>query len=326
MPYKTYQAGGRKSARGKDTVGEEDTEMKDVTNTAEEVNDITDEEKKKLPWLQRKKEGGVKKIPKDVQKRRRNYRLKKMLTPKPPLMVLHELLGQTPLQYDMSDTSGAPVKGVPTMLTAKTVYDNKTFSGMGPTKIIAKNICAEQVLQHITTKSMQSIKTEEEEGDEENGKKVHDLETDTPWVSLASLALFKLFNDWQAQGYNVPTGIMHKPPQIAAAAAAGNGMVVDGAPVKKEKKEKKEAVPPAEKTIPENANEKHPVQLLNEMLGPMEYEQTGMTGTPPACVFTMAVKANGVVYSGQGKSKKEAKKAAAESAVGAIWNVSYPAV
>lgn len=322
MPYKTYQAGaGRKSGRGKqDTIVEEDTEMKDVTNTAEEMNDITDEEKKKFSWLQRKKEGGVKKIPRDVQKRRRNYRLKKMLTPKPPLMVLHELLGQTPLQYDMTDV--APSKGVPAMMTAKTTYDDKTFTGLGPSKIIAKNICAEQVLQHITTKSMQNIK--EEEKDQENGKKVHDLETDTPWVSLASLALFKLFNDWQAQGYNVPTGIMHKPPVMPA----GNGMAVDGAPVvaKKEKKEKKEAVPQGEKTIPENANEKHPVQLLNEMLGNLEYEQTGVTGTPPACVFTMAVTAKGVVYSGQGKSKKEAKKAAAESAVGAIWNVKYPTV
>ena len=114
------------------------------------------------------------------------------------------------------------------------------FTGMGPSKSIAKNICAEQVtsyvfeqptpcwhiclvfvcvcictcvylqvLQYITTKSCAGNKTEaegedllEEEGDQENGGKITgrpDMETDTPWVSLASLALFKLFNDWQAQ-------------------------------------------------------------------------------------------------------------------------------
>jgi hypothetical protein len=47
-----------------------------------EVSDMEEGGEKKKPWLQRTKEGGVKKIPKEVQKRRRNYRLKKMLTPK----------------------------------------------------------------------------------------------------------------------------------------------------------------------------------------------------------------------------------------------------
>ena len=66
MPYKTYQEGGRRSAR-KGTAGDEDTEMKDVTNTAEDIqNDASMDDmegEKKKPWLQRTKEGGVKKIP-----------------------------------------------------------------------------------------------------------------------------------------------------------------------------------------------------------------------------------------------------------------------
>ena len=70
---------------------------------------------------------------------------------------------------------------------------------------------------------------------------------------------------------------------------------------------------------------KHPVQLLNEMSGPLVYEQTGQTGVPPNCIFTMAVTVNGTTYSGQGKSKKEAKKAAAISAVAEIYSVHYPA-
>ena len=106
MPYKTYQEGGRRSAR-KGTAGDEDTEMKDVTNTAEDIqNDASMDDmegEKKKPWLQRTKEGGVKKIPKEVQKRRRNYSLKKMLTPKAPIMVLHELLGQTSVQYEVME-------------------------------------------------------------------------------------------------------------------------------------------------------------------------------------------------------------------------------
>ena len=39
-------------------------------------------------------------------------------------------------------------------------------------------------------------------------------EDDTPWAAVASLGLFKLFNDWQAQGYNVPKELS-KPPDAA---------------------------------------------------------------------------------------------------------------
>jgi len=338
MPYKTYQEGARRSSRAsakKDDSDDEvmrEVEMKDVTNTTEELMDIKEEEmgEKKKPWLQRTKEGGIKKIPKEVQKRRRNYRLKKMLTPKAPIMVLHELLGQTSVQYEVSEPSSS-VRSLPSLYTAKTQYDDQTFSGMGPSKSIAKNICAEQVLQYITTKSCTGVKpepeNEDEAGDQENGGEVvkkpvrQDLETDTPWVSLASLALFKLFNDWQAQGYVVPAGMMRgSQSHIIAADAGGDGV----AGTEKVPKAKKPAVPKGEKTLPENPQDKHPVQLLNEMAGPLVYVQTDQTGTPPACVFTLSVSVNGVEYSGQGKSKKEAKKAAAINAAKELYNVNYP--
>merc|ERR1719295_1712981 len=80
--------------------------MKDVTNTeyTEEMKLEGAEgggaEKKKPSWLNRSKEGGIKKLPKEVIRRRRNFRLKKMLTPKAPIMVLNELLGQTKVIYE----------------------------------------------------------------------------------------------------------------------------------------------------------------------------------------------------------------------------------
>ena len=46
------------------------------------------------------KEGGVKKVSKEVQRRRRNYRLKKMLSPKPPMMVLFELVKPNEIQFE----------------------------------------------------------------------------------------------------------------------------------------------------------------------------------------------------------------------------------
>jgi len=62
------------------------------------------------------------------------------------------------------------------------------------------------------------------------------------------------------------------------------------------------------------------------MAGPLIYEQTGQTGTPPSCIFTLSVTVNGETFSGEGKSKKEAKKAAAVNAVGSLYNIYYPTV
>merc|ERR1712192_304962 len=363
MPYKTYQEGSRRSTRAAKEEPEavkteelpaKDVEMKDVTNTeyTEEMKlegaEGDGAEKKKPSWLNRSKEGGIKKLPKEVVRRRRNFRLKKMLTPKAPIMVLNELLGQTKVIYEVSEPTPQLIRTQPALYTARTEYDNQKFTGLGPRKEIAKNICAEQVLQYITTKSCLGAKDEDGDdedmdGNQENGDKSKrpEMESETPWVSLASLALFKLFNDWQAQGYQLPPGIFRGPsgsgPSMAnvnpaaisaKVAAASRAAVAASQPPQaatpNAPKQKKPPAPKGEKTLPENPQTKHPVQLLNEMTGPLVYEQTGQTGVPPNCIFTMAVTVNGTTYSGQGKSKKEAKKAAAISAVAELYCVHYP--
>eukprot|EP00090_Calanus_glacialis_P046296 TRINITY_DN9020_c0_g1_i1.p1 TRINITY_DN9020_c0_g1~~TRINITY_DN9020_c0_g1_i1.p1 ORF type:complete len:343 (+),score=95.71 TRINITY_DN9020_c0_g1_i1:87-1115(+) len=340
MPYKTYQQptpkrptrGSVAAAATSDpqaTLVEakcEDTEMKEyVEDVSEDTgNEVENGVEKKKPWLQRTKEGGVKKVPKDVQKRRRNYRLKKMLTPKAPIMVLHELLGQSSVNYEILEPGQPAMRNMPQLYTAKTVYEDQTFTGMGPSKSIAKNVCAEHVLQYITTTTClkKPVKQEDQENGSPNNKR--NQESDTPWVSLASLALFKLFNDWQSQGYEIPVEMLKGggPEKLLAQGEQPSSvMTAPGATPPKPKK----ATVKAEKVLPENPTEKHPVQLLNEMNGPLIYEQTGQTGVPPNCIFTLTVTINEVSYSGQGKSKKEAKKAAAQAALAAIYEVEYPA-
>jgi len=329
MPYKTYQQPTQKRpTRGSAAAAVidpqatlvdvkcEDAEMKDVEETSEDtVIEIENGIEKKKPWLQRTKEGGVKKVPKDVQKRRRNYRLKKMLTPKAPIMVLHELLGQSSVNYEMIEPGQPAMRNMPQLYTAKTVYEDQTFTGMGPSKSIAKNVCAEHVLQFITTKSC--LKKPVMEEDEENGSpnNKRNQESDTPWVSLASLALFKLFNDWQSQGYEIPVEMLKgggPEKLLAQAEQTSTPNIIPGATPPKPKK----AAVKAEKVLPDNPTEKHPVQLLNEMNGPLVYEQTGQTGAPPSCIFTLTVTINEASFSGQGKSKKEAKKSRSTSSVG----------
>jgi len=376
MPYKSYQTpkrstrGTRSSAaadaetpvvaedtkvKTEEVIQETDAEMNEVP---ENVTDMKEEEAngdsqengdspKKKPWQRGVKEGGVRKLPKDVLKRRKNFRLKKLIVPKAPVMILHELLGST-VQFDVTDPVPPHMPNMPILFTAKTVYQENEFLGKGPTKSIAKNICAEQVLQFITTQSclqankngekMDTEAAEEENGEEQseaNGdtKGAKSFETETPWSSLASLAMFKLFNDWQAQGYQLPPELVRgsgmtiaaeRPvPTGPAGPGAGPIPVVGEKPIEKKQKPKKEKTEKGEKTLPENHLSKHPVQLLNEMKGPLEYEETGREGEPPSLIFTMTVKVGETSYSGVGKSKKDAKKAAAEAALLATYNITY---
>ena len=115
--------------------------------------------------------------------------------------------------------------------------------GTGPSKQIAKNICAEHCIQYIVTKRCTESKNKAAEaakqvaaagaaapataaeGGDNNGAgaaaaadgaapaelKPHEMTDETPWAQLASLALFKLFNDWQAQGFAIPAELF-KPP------------------------------------------------------------------------------------------------------------------
>ena len=47
------------------------------------------------------------------------------------------------------------------------------------------------------------------------------MEDETPWMQLASLALFKLFNDWQAQGFVMPTELWKAPDASGPSPAFG---------------------------------------------------------------------------------------------------------
>merc|ERR1712176_1542339 len=91
--------------------------------------------------------------------------------------------------------------------------------------------------------------------------------------------------------------------------------------VKEEKGQEKEKGP---KTLPENALERHPVQLLNEMEGPLTYEEDGLCGTiGVGGMFKLCVTVKGQEFRGTARTKKEAKKLAAANALSAIYGVNY---
>ncbi len=83
--------------------------------------------------------------------------------------------------------------------------DDEVFTGTGPSKQIAKNICAEHVIQFVVTKKCNESRLNKQLQEKE-GKAP--MEDETPWLQLASLAMFKLFNDWQAQGFVIPNELL----------------------------------------------------------------------------------------------------------------------
>merc|ERR1712109_345625 len=90
--------------------------------------------------------------PAAIRKKRINFRLRKLLSPKSPLMVVNEMVGSVSYNFIDAPAGGGMAPGIPHLFTAQCVVDDQTFSGTGPSKQIAKNICAEHVIQFVVTK------------------------------------------------------------------------------------------------------------------------------------------------------------------------------
>jgi len=274
-------------------------------------------------------------IPNAIKKKRSNFRLRKMIVPKAPLCVLNEMVGQ--VNYSFVETHPGAVAqanahlrpGMPKMelFTAQCELEGQVFAGTGPSKQIAKNIAAEHAIQHVFMKKFEESKAKEQK-DPETGEplKPNQMEDETPWAQLASLSLFKLFNDWQAQGYQIPVEMWKAPESTGAApagaAAAGGEAGAPGAAGAEADAEKKPQQPA--KKMPDNPTERHPVQLLNELRGGVSYSMVGETGTPPNMVFTIGTEIDGRTFTGMGKNKKDAKKNCAVEVLKQIYQVVYP--
>lgn len=253
-------------------------------------------------------------IPNAVKKKRTNFRLRKVIVPKAPLMVLNEMVGS--VNYTFLDTS-SPMPNMGTvpmhLFTAQCVVDGETFTGTGPSKQIAKNICAEHAIQAVVVKKSKEAKIKEQTDSDGNPLKPNQMEDETPWAQLASLALFKLFNDWQAQGKTVPSDLWRVPDGKEKDIMDSESISIVG--VTRTQK-------PAKK-IPENPTDRHPVQLLNELRGGVLFNLISEVGTSPNITFTIGVDIDGKTFTGEGKTKKEAKKNCAIEVLKLVHNIVF---
>jgi len=253
--------------------------------------------------------------------------VKRLVAPKSPLMVLNEMVNSESggMVYTFGEQPTSTDPRVPPMYVAEAVHNGKTFTGRGPNKIIAKNICAEQIIQFIVTN-----KCNDNQAKESTDETIH--EDETPWANLASLAIYKLFNDWQAQGFDVPPELMSCQPVMEQFQMMPRGPPRPG-PAQMDFTSEAgtfhDFTQPGTfqqspcKQMPANPTEKHPVQLLNELRGTTTYELKEVDGDLPNCIFTMTCDIEGKIYLGQGKSKKDAKKQAAIEALKEVYNINY---
>jgi len=229
------------------------------------------------------------------------FKLRRSILPKQPLTILHELSGNTKPSFDYYDVPyeererrawqmDCDVEEIG-CYECRCSVQGMEFIAEGDTKIDAKNSVIEVAIQGLINALSQK---NDEEGCGTN-------EDHTPWPQIASLALYKLYNDWQSQGYTLPKELTSVP----SGAGQGGGVSSNNA---------------NETPLGAAASVNKPaLQQVNEMASRMkmtlQYDCVSELGPPNHKVFTYAVKIGTKTFSGQAQSKKAAKQAAAAAAL-----------
>jgi len=228
-----------------------------------------------------------------------SFKLRRSILPRQPLTILYELAGGKP-QFDFYDVPyeererrawqiGCDMEDIG-CYECRCRVQGLEFIGEGLTKNQAKESVTEIAIQGLI-----SAKCELAEVDGEDH---------CPWPQIASLALYKLYNDWQSQGYELPSELTSVSGWSELRSNHHCGDETGSRPVGR---------------FNHREVNKAPLQILNEMIAKMqlniELECTGEVGTACDKTFTFCVTINHKVYTGQAKSKKLAKQAAASSAI-----------
>jgi len=232
-----------------------------------------------------------------------SFKLRKSILPKQPLTILHELCEKGKPSFDFYDVPYEERERRAWQMDCslddvgcfecRCTIQGMEFIGEGETKQAAKDNVTEIAIQ-----GMISAKCELNENEGGIGTN----EDNCPWPQIASLALYKLYNDWQTQGFQLPKELTNinviggGGGDVGYAASEGR---LGGASL--------------------TDKDKPPLQLLNELASKTKvtlvYDLVSEVGAPNDKVFSYVVKIGEKKYSGQAKNKKAAKQAAAAVAL-----------
>nr|XP_053643733.1 double-stranded RNA-specific editase 1-like isoform X4 [Cherax quadricarinatus] len=286
-------------------------------------------ENRKRPW---EKLGGVK-IKRKKVPGAKNLKIRKYVRPKNAVMCLNEL--RPGVTYTTEQEGGV---GQPFCISVEVSngVDAQKYRGFGSSKQLAKQAAAEAALISFVKPPITSVSPESQAEDK------------TPWATLASFAIYKLFNDWregrvgmcppppQPYATAVPPGyqaflnqsvgtnaVKEESPQAAAFAEAicahlgGRGL---GGPVLDAKSTEPVKVPNVPKQIPENAGAMHPVMVLHQMKPGLQYNITRMMRDSKP-YFSVSADIDGKEFTGEGPNVKKAKFSLATEAILGLYGV-----
>lgn len=250
------------------------------------------------------------------RKARQLRRLRKLLTPKNAVVALHELQGPGMSEFTIN-TNGQET-------TAEIVVNNVRYEATAPNKHLAKARASEKALRDLVIAQMAKARQTSESkapaannGNNGNAASNEDVEMaevsdsdDVPMLHLASYALYKLFNEWQNEGFDIPA---IKPAK---------------APVKLTETGVHPLAPKVPKTkadVPSDAATRHPTALLAFMRPQIPYEDLGSNNSndPAKREFSVGVTVDGQRFIGKARSKKLARKEAAAAACRQLFDVQF---
>nr|XP_045593773.1 double-stranded RNA-specific editase 1-like isoform X3 [Procambarus clarkii] len=291
-------------------------------------------ENRKRPW---EKPGGIK-IKRKKVPGAKNLKIRRYVQPKNAVMCLNEL--RPGVTYTTEQEGGV---GQPFCISVE--VDTQKYRGFGSSKQLAKQAAAEAALISFVKPPVTANSTENQEEDK------------TPWATLASFAIYKLFNDWRegrvgmcpppAQPYgtavppgfqaflNQPVGggsaVKEESPQAAAFAEAicahlgGRAPSATGTDVKPDTNSAFQATEPVKvpnpaKQVPENAAGMHPVMVLHQMKPGLQYT-VSQTMREGKTFFSVTVDIDGKEFVGEGPNVKKAKFFLAKEAISGLYGV-----
>jgi len=256
--------------------------------------------------------------------------MKQLVAPKPPNRILNEMVGGG-AKFEYTENPPLPpgmmMEDMPAMHTLITEIDGDTSTGTGPSHEIAKNICAEHAIMGIVTKRYENMNQMAAQGVKTKEDML--LEDETPF-ELASIAVFKMFNEWEAGGYELPRSVescLYSTNQFVPVKqrlgwirGSNLGFTTPLNGVNTPGPRKRPMTMPAQGSL----EQKQPVAFLNEIRGNVTYTLLGTWGTGPNMVFSIGTNIDGKPYSGTGANKKEAKKNCAKDVLSKLYRINMP--
>ena len=234
-----------------------------------------------------------------------NANLRRLIFPKAPWKILEELCRSLLLELNYNNLEPVEEEGMK-MCVCEVTVNGDQYQASAPDEVIARNIAAEMALQAYVVHSVSPATGEAPE------MATSDPLDRAPWDALASLGLFKLFNDWQSRGFSVP---MMAPPGSLAPAAPTAGTPRTSS--------QQDFVQKPCKSLPDDPTSKHPVMLINEMYPGLAYECGLRAANSASGGYTMTITIEGQQFSGMGRCKKDAKRMCAVAAAKALLNIDY---